>query len=312
MDIVIEGLRKTYEPKRGRRKKGESREALSGIDLNIPKGTFGLLGPNGAGKTTLMRILATLLSPTDGRILIDGEDLNQCSHKVREVLGYLPQDFHAFPNLKVKEFLHYSAVMRGMVNRKQRKEAVELVIESTGLSEVRSRRIRKLSGGMHRRVGVAQALLGPPGLLIIDEPTVGLDPEERIRLRNELARIGVDCTIILSTHIVGDISSSCEKLAVLDGGHIKFQGSPSELLAQATGQVWEFSIPEQELDSVKEKYQIMRTVASEGALEIRSIGEPPQRDGVKEATPILEDAYMLLMGDREAIETEESLSGDKT
>ena len=178
MEIAIEGLRKTYQAKRGIRKKTDAREALAGVDLNIPTGTFGLLGPNGAGKTTLMRILATLLSPTSGRVLIDGEDLTQCSEKVRGVLGYLPQDFHAFPNLKVKEFLNYSAIMRGMLGRKQRKEAIDIVIESTGLSEVSRRRIRKLSGGMHRRVGVAQALLGPPGLLIIDEPTVGLDPED--------------------------------------------------------------------------------------------------------------------------------------
>ena len=163
---------------------------------------------------------------------------------------------------------------------------------------------------MHRRVGVAQALLGPPGLLIIDEPTVGLDPEERIRLRNELARIGVDCTIILSTHIVGDISSTCEKLAVLDSGQIRFQGSPSELLSEAKGHVWEFSIPEQELDSAKSQYQIMRTVASGGALEIRTIGDRPQRDGVNEVPPTLEDAYMLLMGDRAIEEDEEILAGD--
>ena len=142
MDIAIEGLRKTYQPKRGIGRKKESREALAGIDLNIPTGTFGLLGPNGAGKTTLMRILATLLSPTSGRVMIDGEDLTTCGDKVRGVLGYLPQDFHAFPNLKVKEFLDYSAVMRGMLKRKQRREAIDIVIESTGLTEVRGRRIR--------------------------------------------------------------------------------------------------------------------------------------------------------------------------
>lgn len=297
MEIAIEGLRKTYNPRRRFRRKEEPREALAGIDLNISSGTFGLLGPNGAGKTTLMRMLATLLSPTGGRIMVDGEDLTVCSDKVRKVLGYLPQDFHGFPNLKVKEFLNYSAVMRGMLNGKQRKEAVNIVIESTGLDEVRGRRLRKLSGGMHRRVGVAQALLGPPGLLIIDEPTVGLDPEERIRLRTELARIGLDCTIILSTHIVGDISSSCEKMAILDSGKIRFEGSPTELLSQAKGHVWEFSIPENELDTAKDRYQIVRTIASGGELEIRAVGDDPQRDGAEAVTPTLEDAYMLLMGE---------------
>ena len=311
MEIAIEGLKKTYLPRRGIGRKKPSREALAGIDLRISVGTFGLLGPNGAGKTTLMRILATLLSPTSGRVTIDGEDLTTCHDKVRQVLGYLPQDFHAFPNLKVKEFLHYSAIMRGMLNPKQRREAIDIVVESTGLSEVLGRRIRKLSGGMHRRVGVAQALLGPPGLLIIDEPTVGLDPEERIRLRSELARIGVDCTIVLSTHIVGDISSSCERMAILDTGRIVFDGSPSQLLAEAKGHVWEFSIPEQELDTAKTQYRIVRTVASGGELEIRVIGDKPQREHVKEVPPTLEDAYMQLMGERSPDEEELIPAGDE-
>lgn len=310
MEIAIEGLRKTYRPRRGIGRKKPPREALAGIDLRITAGTFGLLGPNGAGKTTLMRILATLLSPTGGRVTIDGEDLAACGDKVRRVLGYLPQDFRAFPNLKVKEFLDYSAIMRGMLDRKQRQEAIDIVVESTGLEEVQGRRIRKLSGGMHRRVGVAQALLGPPGLLIIDEPTVGLDPEERIRLRNELARIGVDCTIVLSTHIVGDISSSCERMAILDEGRIVFDGSPSKLLAEGEGHVWEFSIPEQELDAAKSQYRIVRTVASGGELVIRVVGDRPQRDGVKEIPPTLEDAYMLLMGERPEDESELVLAGD--
>ena len=311
MEIAIEGLKKTYRLRSGIGRKKAPREALAGIDLRIQAGTFGLLGPNGAGKTTLMRILATLLSPTGGRVTIDGQDLTTCGDKVRRALGYLPQDFHGFPNLKVKEFLDYAGVMRGMLNRRQRREAVEIVIESTGLSEVRTRRLRKLSGGMHRRVGVAQALLGPPGLLIIDEPTVGLDPEERIRLRTELARIGVECTIILSTHIVGDISSGCERMAVLDEGRIVYDGSPSKLLAQGKGHVWEFSIPEQEIDVAKTQYRIVRTVASGGQLEIRVIGDKPRRDGVKEAAPTLEDAYMLLMGERSPEEEAPVPAGDE-
>ena len=311
MEIAIEGLTKTYAAGRGIWRKKPSREALAGVDLNISVGTFGLLGPNGAGKTTLMRILATLLSPTSGRITIDGEDMTECSDKVRKTLGYLPQDFHAFPKLKVNEFLDYSAVMRGMLDKKQRKEAIEIVIEATGLAEVRRRKIKKLSGGMHRRVGVAQALLGPPGLLIIDEPTVGLDPEERIRLRNELARLGMDCTVILSTHIVGDISGTCERIAVLDAGRIIFQGSPAELLSDAEGHVWEFTIPEAELDSAKSRYQIVRTVASGGELEIRILGDHPGRDGVKEAPATLEDAYMLLMGTRSGDDAELALEGEE-
>lgn len=287
---------------RGRGK--SAREALSGIDLRISTGMFGLLGPNGAGKTTLMRILATLLSPSAGRVLVDGRDLRECGQQVREMIGYLPQDFRGFPNLKVREFLDYSAVMRGMPGRAQRREAVETVIESTGLTEVRGRRLKKLSGGMHRRVGIAQALLGPPKLLIVDEPTVGLDPEERIRLRGELARIGMNCTIILSTHIVGDISSSCERMAILDEGTIRFEGSPSDLLSNADGRTWEFSIREEELDAVKKDYQVVRTVAAGDGLRIRSVGDRPAREGVEAATPSLEDAYVRFMGGELALTDE--------
>jgi len=313
MEIKIEGLTKTYrrDLKARIKNRNESpRMALAGIDLQISTGTFGLLGPNGAGKTTLMRILATLLAPSGGRVTVDGEDLTCCGPKVRQALGYLPQDFRAFPKLKVNEFLEYSAIMRGMLDRRQRREAIDIVIESTGLSEVRGRRIRKLSGGMHRRVGVAQALLGPPGLLIIDEPTVGLDPEERIRLRTELARIGVDCTIILSTHIVGDISSSCERMAILDAGRIVFDGSPSKLMSEAAGHVWELSIPEQELDTAKDQYQIVRTVATGGELQIRVVGDKPPRAGVLAVPPTLEDAYMRLMGERSSEEGELVLAGE--
>lgn len=310
MEFVLEGLTKEYSGGRVglRRRRVAPRTALAGVDLRISTGMFGLLGPNGAGKTTLMRILATLLSPTSGRVLVDGEDLRQCAGRVRQAVGYLPQDFHAYPNLKVREFLDYSAVMRGMLGRAERRAAVEGVMESVGLTEVEGRRIKKLSGGMHRRVGVAQALLGPPELLIVDEPTVGLDPEERIRLRGELARIATDCTIILSTHIVADISGSCERMAILDNGAIVFDGSPSKLLSDAMGRIWEFTAGHEELDAVKARHRVIRTVATPGGLEIRTLGDRPERPGVEAATPTLEDAYMLFMGDRlpDAEESESS------
>ena len=300
MEIVIEGLTKTYWPGLMRRiaRRGVRREALAGVDLRISTGTFGLLGPNGAGKTTLMRILATLLSPTSGRVEIDGEELPACTDKVRRKVGYLPQDFRAYPNLTVSEYLDYSAVMRGTLSGKQRRSGIDSVMEATGLTPMADRRIKKLSGGMHRRVGVAQALLGPPELLIVDEPTVGLDPEERIKLRAELARIGVNRTVILSTHIVGDISSSCERLAVLDQGRIVFEGTVSELRSGAEGKTWEFSVREDEFDAVKSRYRIVATVATTDGLKIRTVGNRPQRDHVKKVSPTLEDAYVLLMGDR--------------
>jgi len=315
MEFVVEGLTKVYGPglmSRIKGRKESSRKALAGIDLRISTGTFGLLGPNGAGKTTLMRILATLLSPTSGRVTVDGKDLAACGAQVRRAIGYLPQDFRAYPNLKVVEFLDYSAVMRGMLNRAQRRKAVDAVMESTGLTEVSRRRIKKLSGGMHRRVGVAQALLGPPELLIADEPTVGLDPEERIKLRAELARIGMDRTIILSTHIVGDISGSCERMAILDEGKIVFDGSPSSLISAAEERTWKFVVKEDELDAVKAQHRIVRTTATTGGLKIRTVGDRPRRDSVETAVPTLEDAYVLFMGDRLAQERQPHVAGDST
>ena len=301
MEFALEGLTKEY--RRGRRaRKAPPRKALDGVDLRIATGMFGLLGPNGAGKTTLMRILATLLSPTAGRVTVDGEDLQSCAEKVRRAIGYLPQDFHAYPNLKVREFLDYSAIMRGTLSRRQRRAAVERVMEATGLTEVRGRRIKKLSGGMHRRVGVAQALLGPPEVLIVDEPTVGLDPEERIRFRAELARIAADCTVILSTHIVGDVSGTCERMAILDAGTKVFDGRPAELLSNAEGHIWEFTVSQEELDTVKARYRVVRTVAADNLLKMRAVGERPERDGVVAVPPTLEDAYVLFMGDRLAEE----------
>ena len=289
MELVIEGLTKVYPG---------GRKALDSVDLRVSTGMFGLLGPNGAGKTTLMRILATLLEPTEGRVEVDGKDLGKCISDIRRAIGYLPQSFGALPTLKVREFLDYSAVMRGMLGRKQRRAAVETVMDAVGLTEVGGRRIKKLSGGMHRRVGIAQALLGPPELLIVDEPTVGLDPEERIKLRAELARISVDRTIILSTHIVGDISSSCERMAILDEGKIVFEDMPSSLISDAQGRVWEFVIGEDELDAVKSRCRVVRTVATSGGLKIRVVGDRPQRDDVESAVPTLEDAYVLFMGGR--------------
>jgi len=300
MEIVVEDLRKVY---RG------GNVALDGVNLRISKGVFGLVGPNGAGKTTLMRILATLLAPTEGRVTVDGTDLADCSPSVRRAIGYLPQDFRAFPGLKVGEFLHYSAVMQGKLEGKERRDAVETVMEVLGLTEVRTRRIKKLSGGMHRRVGVAQALLGPPELLIVDEPTVGLDPEERIKLRGELSQIGMDRTIILSTHIVGDISSSCARMAILDRGRIVFDDEPSSLMAQADGATWEFDIEDEtRIDAVKSDHHIVSTMATGDGLRMRVVGNNPPSADADRVTPTIEDAYVLFMGDR--LSNERAAAGD--
>jgi ABC-2 type transport system ATP-binding protein len=272
--------------------------ALDGVSLDISPGIFGLLGPNGAGKTTLMRILATLLDPTAGGVFMDDVDIRKCGHKLRSLLGYLPQKFQAYPSLKVEEFLDYAAVTRGMTNKKERREATESVLETTGLVDVRRRRIKKLSGGMHRRVGVAQAMLGPPDLLIVDEPTVGLDPEERIRFRRELSQIGADRIVILSTHIVGDISSSCERMAILDAGTIVFDGSPSSFIEKAAAGTWEFMTDEEHLDGIKKEHRVVRTAVMQDGLRVRVVGDKPEVEGAESVPPTLEDAYVHFMGDR--------------
>lgn len=296
MDLQVENLTKVYGAPFPGLSRGRARTALNGVDLRLTSGLVGLLGPNGAGKTTLMRIMANLLSPTSGRVLVDGQDMRSCGGQFRCRVGYLPQDFRAFPTLKVREFLEYTAVMRGMSGRAARRAAVGETIEAVGLTEVASRRIGKLSGGMHRRVGIAQAMLGPPELLIADEPTVGLDPEERIRLRRELARIAQQCTVILSTHIVGDISSGCERIVVMDTGKAVFAGSPADLLQEAKDRTWEMRVREEDYDAVKSRHSIVRTVAEPGGLRIRIVGDRPVGEEVRPAAPSLEDAYVLLMG----------------
>src|SRR5574344_2400401 len=218
MSITIKNLNYYYP---------NGKHALKDINLEIPSGMFGLLGPNGAGKSTLMRILVALMEPTSGDIEIYGYNISTQRKEVRSILGYLPQDFRFFAKYKVYEFLDYAAVLSGMNNSSIRKKAVDEMLEQVGLYEVRERYASKLSGGMKRRLGIAQALIHKPQVLVVDEPTTGLDPEERIRFRNLLSTIsGQDVTIILSTHIVGDISSTCSRMALLHQGQLAFLGSP--------------------------------------------------------------------------------------
>ena len=216
MSITIKGLSHYYP---------NGKKALDDISLEIPSGMFGLLGPNGAGKSTLMRILVTLLEPSEGQVNVCGYDIRTQRKEVRRILGYLPQDFRFFARYKVREFLDYAAALTGMTNSQARGKAVDAMLEQVGLYEVRDRYAQNLSGGMKRRLGIAQALIHKPMILVVDEPTTGLDPEERIRFRNLLSEASTkDTTIILSTHIVGDISSSCTEMAMLNQGHVMFRG----------------------------------------------------------------------------------------
>jgi len=233
-------------------------KAIKDVSLEIEDGMFGLLGPNGAGKSTLIKILVTLLKPSRGKILINGEDLQKNRRSVRSVLGYLPQDFRFFAKLRTWEFLEYSARLAGLRDSKIRKDEVERMLEEVGLYEVRDRKANKLSGGMKRRLGIAQALIGDPKLVIVDEPTTGLDPDERIRFRNLLSKMAEkEMIIILSTHIVGDISSSCNSMALLDQGKLVFNGSPDSLIEQAKGHVFQCTLTHLEFEKVKEEYSVI-------------------------------------------------------
>lgn len=270
--------------------------ALKDIDLDIPKGLFGLLGPNGAGKTTLMRILVTLLRPTSGQVMVNDLDIRKNRKEIRRQIGYLPQDFSVFAKLTVWEFMDYSACLNGILSKNQRRDRIDRLLEAVGLFEARDRLTGKLSGGMKRRLGVAQTLVGDPPLLVVDEPTVGLDPEERIRFRNLLSDLSAqDRIILLSTHIVGDISSTCENIALMDLGRIIFHGPPAELVDSARGKVWTISTGYEDLDDWKERFPVISTVPSENGYELRIVAENPDTSEAKPAEPNLEDAYIHYM-----------------
>jgi len=286
MKINIKNLTKIY-------KKGV--KALDDVNIEIEEGMFGLLGPNGAGKTTLMKILATLLEATSGDVKVGEYDITNNRKEIRGMLGYLPQEFGVYPKLKTWEFLDYIASLNGIKNKAEKRKKVEEVLDVMGLTEVRDRKAKKLSGGMTRRLGIAQALIGDPKVLIIDEPTTGLDPEERIKFRNLLADISLNKIIILSTHIVGDISSTCQNIALLDNGKIVFEGNPLELVKIAEGHVWKIVIDERVLDEVKKNYNIITTVPVNGKLELKIVGRELNKYSGERIQPTLEDAYVYFM-----------------
>ncbi|MBN1939434.1 MAG: ABC transporter ATP-binding protein [Candidatus Aminicenantes bacterium] len=271
-------------------------QALRDVNLDIGAGIFGLLGPNGAGKTTMIRILITLLKPTDGRVEVDGLEIGGHRGEIRRRIGYLPQEFSTFSRLKTWEFLDYIARLRAIGPKSRRRALVEKVLEDVGLYEARDRRAMKLSGGMKRRLGIAQTLLGDPDILVIDEPTVGLDPEERVRFRNLLSDLARrDKVILLSTHIVGDISSTCSHIALLREGRVAFDGPPEDLTARARGRTWKTTVAAMDLDGIKSRYSVISTVPSNGGFEVRLVAGRFD-DGPAEAVePNLEDAYVDFM-----------------
>lgn len=287
MHIKIENLNKVY--------KGGS-YAVNNLNLEIPNGMFGLLGPNGAGKSTLMRMLVTLMKPTSGKVFYNDYELSKNRRQIRSMLGYLPQDFSFFSKLKTYEFLDYAARLAGMKSSAARRSAVEQMLEEVGLFEARDRNANKLSGGMKRRLGIAQALINDPQIIIVDEPTTGLDPEERIRFRNLLSTISTrDVIIILSTHIVGDISSTCDNMALLNEGKLAFAGSPEQLVKEAEGNVWQIEATEAEYLQINEKYPVISTIPIDGGWEVQVVSEEINGFQGTQIKPNLEHAYVHFM-----------------
>lgn len=287
MSITIKNLNKVYP---------NGMHALKDVNLDIAPGMFGLLGPNGAGKSTLMRILVALMEPSSGQVDIYGYDLKKHRKEIRGILGYLPQDFRFFAKYKTHEFLDYAARLSGMNNNKARKLAVDTMLDSVGLFDVRERYAGKLSGGMKRRLGIAQALIHNPKLIIVDEPTTGLDPEERIRFRNLLSKVsGTDATIILSTHIVGDISSTCNKMALLNQGAVSFVGSPQDMLKHAEGKVWRIKIDGDQLHEIDAKYPVIATIPSGTGWEVQVVADEIVGYDAEPFPPNLEHAYVYYM-----------------
>ena len=288
--IEIAGLQKTYG--RGAR----TAHALKGIDLEIPPGMFGLLGPNGAGKTTLMRILSGIVHPSHGALRVEGHDLTTESGKraAKSVLGYLPQELGMYPELTAAQFVDYMAILKGLVEPRERKRRVAEVLARVALEDCAHRKIKGFSGGMKRRVGIAQALVNEPKVLIVDEPTAGLDPEERIRFRNLLVHLASDRTVLLSTHIVEDIGQTCRDIAVLAKGKVLFRGTPGELTEAATGHVWTVTLSR--LEAPAPGLTIVSMLHLLDGIQYRLVGSGAEGvPGAEPSRPSLEDGYVWLM-----------------
>jgi ABC-2 type transport system ATP-binding protein len=287
MKIEIQGLNKIYP---------NGNRALKDINLEFGTGMFGLLGPNGAGKSSLMRIIVTLMKPSSGVVLVDGKDIQKHRKELRSMLGYLPQDFRFFTALKTWEFLDYSGSLAGLKNRKERLTEVDRLLDQVGLLEVRDRKANRLSGGMKRRLGIAQALIGNPRIIVVDEPTTGLDPDERIRFRNILSQLSQnDVTIILSTHIVGDISSTCQGMALLNKGELVFSGQPENLIKHAEGHVFKMNLTPYEYDKVKERYNVISTIPVDTGWEVQIVSDDVPEYESSAIIPNIEHAYVYYM-----------------
>ena len=269
--------------------------ALDAVDLSIPRGMYGLLGPNGAGKSTLMRTVATLQTPTAGSIRFGDLDIIAEPEKLRRTLGYLPQDFGVYPRVSAYDMLDHMAVLKGVTAAADRKITVETLLQQVNLWTVRKKALAGFSGGMRQRFGIAQALIGNPELIIVDEPTAGLDPEERNRFLNLLAEIGQNVVVILSTHIVEDVSDLCPRMAVMAAGRIQLEGVPQELVHEASGRIWSKAIGRNQLEEYRESHRVISTRLFAGQTIIHILADSDPGDGFTPVAGGLEDVYFATL-----------------
>jgi ABC-2 type transport system ATP-binding protein len=293
MELEIRNLSKTY---------ANGVVALDRVSLSIPPGMFGLLGPNGAGKSTLMRILATLQECDAGSIFLDDIDVLDEKDEVRRMLGYLPQDFGVYPKVTAYELLDHFAQLKGLANRHQRREVVDALLQQTNLFEVRNQRMGTFSGGMRQRFGIAQALLGDPQLIIVDEPTAGLDPQERVRFHNLLSDIGDEKTVILSTHIVSDVADLCANMAIINKGHVLLCGEPPRLIEGIEGKIWSRFISKSELPQFQRKHTVISTRLLSGRPLIHVYAERYPGDDFEPIHPTLDDVYFATIAGRHNVQ----------
>jgi ABC-type multidrug transport system ATPase subunit len=289
MELRIRHLSKTYP---------NGVVALDNISLSISPGMFGLLGPNGAGKSTLMRILATLQECDSGSVFFGDYDVLDEKDEIRRRLGYLPQDFGVYPKVSAYELLDHFATLKGLSQRGARREVVERLLQQTNLWEVRHQRLGQFSGGMRQRFGIAQALLGDPQLIIVDEPTAGLDPEERVRFHNLLSDIGADRTVVLSTHIVADVADLCSQMAIIHKGRLLLCGEPHQLMQQVEGKIWQRFIAKHELPHFQLAHAVISTRLMTGRTLIHVYADTPPGEGFEPAQADLEDVYFATIAGR--------------
>jgi ABC-2 type transport system ATP-binding protein len=289
--LRIENLSKTYP---------NGVRALRGVSLDIPNGMFGLLGPNGAGKSTLMRTIATLQEADEGRITFGEIDVLKQKDEVRRILGYLPQDFGVYPRVSAEAMLDHFAVLKGLAVPRQRREVVDRLLRMTNLHEVRTRNLGTFSGGMKQRFGIAQALLGDPRLIIVDEPTAGLDPEERNRFLNLLGEIGQNVVVILSTHIVADVAELCSRMAIISEGRVLSTGDPRSVMSELNGRIWQKVIEKSDLEAYRRELTVISSRWSGGRVMIHVLSELPMEDGFVPVEADLQDVYFSTLKQRPA------------